>query len=213
MANVSPYYTYLTELLKTMLEKGASDLFLTVGSPPALKVNGELTPFNAKPITREQAEEIIRSAMNEKQQAEFVDTRECNFAISLDGIGRFRVNTYVQRGSPGLVARHINTNVPTIDSLGLPPLLGKLVQTKRVDGRHVLAWSAPLAGQTGAGKARLDPDGRRHRLRQIHQSGGAGEPPQRTFARPHHHHRRPHRVHAPAQEEPDHATRGGSRYR
>ena len=141
----SPYYTYLTELLKSMLEKGASDLFLTVGSPPALKINGELTPFNAKPISREQAEEILRSAMNEKQQAEFLDTHECNFALSLDGVGRFRVNAFVQRGSVGLVARHINTNVPTLQQLGLPPMLGKLVLEKR--------GLILMVGATGSGKS------------------------------------------------------------
>ena len=141
----SPYFTYLTELLKNMLEKGASDLFITVGSPPALKVNGELVPFNTKPIMREQAEEILRAAMNEKQQAEFRDTRECNFALSLDGIGRFRVNAYVQRGSVGLVARHINTKIPTIQELDLPETLGKLVLEKR--------GLVLMVGATGSGKS------------------------------------------------------------
>ncbi len=145
MPSISPYYTYLTELLKTMLEKGASDLFITVGSPPAIKVNGEMTPFNAKPISREQAEEILRSAMNEKQQAEFRDTRECNFALSFDGISRFRVNAFVQRGSVGMVARHINTNVPTIQQLGLPPTLGNLVLEKR--------GLILMVGATGSGKS------------------------------------------------------------
>ena len=145
MPAASPYFTYLTELLKNMLEKGASDLFITVGSPPALKVNGELVVFNSKPISREQAEEILRSAMNEKQQAEFRDTQECNFALSLDGIGRFRVNTYVQRGSVGLVARHINTEVPTLASLGLPPILGQLVLEKR--------GLILMVGATGSGKS------------------------------------------------------------
>jgi twitching motility protein PilU len=145
MPAASPYFTYLTELLKSMLDKGASDLFITVGSPPAIKVNGELTPFNTKPISREQAEEILRAAMNEKQQAEFRDTRECNFALSLDGIGRFRVNAYVQRGSVGLVARHINTTIPTLKSLGLPPELGKLVLEKR--------GLILMVGATGSGKS------------------------------------------------------------
>jgi len=145
MPSISPYYTYLTELLKTMLEKGASDLFITVGSPPAIKVNGEMTPFNAKPISREQAEEILRSAMNEKQQAEFRDTRECNFALSFDGISRFRVNAFVQRGSVGMVARHINTSVPTIQQLGLPPTLGNLVLEKR--------GLILMVGATGSGKS------------------------------------------------------------
>ncbi|OYY94055.1 MAG: type IV pili twitching motility protein PilT [Hydrogenophilales bacterium 28-61-23] len=145
MSAPSPYFTYLTELLKSMLEKGASDLFVTVGSPPAIKINGELTPFNAKPISREQADEILRAAMNEKQQAEFRDTRECNFALSLDGIGRFRVNAYVQRGSVGLVARHINTQIPTLTSLGLPPTLGQLVLEKR--------GLILMVGATGSGKS------------------------------------------------------------
>ncbi len=141
----SPYFTYLTELLKNMLEKGASDLFVTVGAPPAIKIHGEMTPFNTKPISREQAEEILRAAMNEKQQAEFRDTRECNFALSLDGIGRFRVNAYVQRGSVGLVARHINTDVPTLKSLGLPSVLGKLALEKR--------GLILMVGGTGSGKS------------------------------------------------------------
>jgi twitching motility protein PilU len=145
MPVASPYFTYLTELLKSMLDKGASDLFITVGSPPALKVNGELAPFNAKPISREQAEEILRSAMNEKQQVEFRDTRECNFALSLDGIGRFRVNAFVQRGSVGLVARHINTIVPTLQQLSLPPILGQLVLEKR--------GLILMVGATGSGKS------------------------------------------------------------
>ncbi len=145
MAAPNPYFTYLTELLKNMLEKGASDLFITVASPPAMKINGELTPLNAKPISREQAEEILRSAMNEKQQAEFRDTRECNFALSLDGIGRFRVNAFVQRGSVGLVARHINTDVPTLHTLGLPPILGQLALEKR--------GLILMVGATGSGKS------------------------------------------------------------
>ncbi|MDP2828810.1 MAG: PilT/PilU family type 4a pilus ATPase [Sulfuricellaceae bacterium] len=141
----SPYFTYLTELLKNMLEKGASDLFVTVGSPPAIKVNGEMTPFNAKPISREQADEILRAAMNEKQQAEFRDTHECNFALSLDSIGRFRVNAFVQRGSVGLVARHINTEVPTLQKLGLPAIMGKLALEKR--------GLILMVGGTGSGKS------------------------------------------------------------
>jgi twitching motility protein PilU len=145
MATPNPYFAYLTELLKNMLEKGASDLFVTVGSPPAIKINGEMTPFNAKPISREQAEEILRSAMNEKQQAEFHNTHECNFALSLDGVGRFRVNAFVQRGSVGLVARHINTEVPTMEKLKLPAILGSVVLEKR--------GLILMVGGTGSGKS------------------------------------------------------------
>jgi len=145
MTETSPYFTYLTELLKSMLEKGASDLFVTVGSPPAIKINGEMTLFNSKPISREQADEILRAVMNEKQRSEFRDTRECNFALSLDGVGRFRVNAFVQRSSVGLVARHINTEVPTLKKLGLPATLGKLVLEKR--------GLILMVGGTGSGKS------------------------------------------------------------
>ena len=145
MSENNPYFTYLSELLKSMLEKGASDLFITVGSPPAIKVNGEMTLFNAKPISREQADEILRSAMNEKQQSEFLETSECNFAIPLDGVGRFRVNAFVQRGSAGLVARHIKTEVPTLAGLGLPPILARVVLEKR--------GLILMVGGTGSGKS------------------------------------------------------------
>ena len=141
----SPYFKYMLELLKAMLEKGASDLFVTVGAPPGLKLSGELTLFNAKPVTREQAVEIVRSVMNDKQWAEFEKTNECNFALSLDGIGRFRVNCYVQRGSVGLVARHIVTEVPTMDGLGLPPSLKSLMMEKR--------GLVLMVGATGSGKS------------------------------------------------------------
>jgi twitching motility protein PilU len=145
MRTDSPYFKYVLELLKAMLEKQASDLFITVGSPPALKLHGELTLFNAKPIGREQAVEILRSVMNDKQWAEFERTNECNFALSLDGVGRFRVNCYVQRGSVGLVARHIVTEVPTMDGLGLPQSLKSLMMEKR--------GLVLMVGATGSGKS------------------------------------------------------------
>jgi len=141
----SPYFKYVVELLKAMLEQGASDLFITVGAPPGLKLHGELTLFNTKAITREQAVEILRSVMNDKQWAEFEGSNECNFALSLDGVGRFRVNCFVQRGSVGLVARHIVTEVPTMDSLGLPPSLKTLMMEKR--------GLVLMVGATGSGKS------------------------------------------------------------
>ncbi len=145
MEKDNPYFKYLVELLKTMMEKGASDLFITVGAPPALKVHGEMTPFNAKPISREQSEEIVSSAMNDKQRAEFAATKECNFALSLDGIGRFRVNCYVQRSSVGMVLRTITTDIPTMDSLGLPESIKKLMMEKR--------GLVLMVGATGSGKS------------------------------------------------------------
>lgn len=145
MQKDSPYFKYVVELLKVMLEKGGSDLFITVGAPPAIKLHGEMTPFGGKPISREQAEEIVAAVMNDKQRAEFRATKECNFALSLDGIGRFRVNAYVQRGSHGLVARVINTVIPTLDELKLPAVLKEIVMEKR--------GLVLMVGATGSGKS------------------------------------------------------------
>ncbi len=145
MRTDSPYFKYVVELLKTMLEKEASDLFVTVGAPPAIKLHGELTMFNAKPIGREQSVEILKSVMSDKQWADFERSNECNFALSLEGIGRFRVNCYVQRGSVGLVARHIVTEVPTMDGLGLPESLKSLMMEKR--------GLVLMVGATGSGKS------------------------------------------------------------
>ena len=145
MRTDSPYFKYVVELLKTMLEKEASDLFVTVGAPPAIKLHDELTMFNAKPIGREQSVEILKSVMSDKQWADFERSNECNFALSLEGIGRFRVNCYVQRGSVGLVARHIVTEVPTMDGLGLPESLKSLMMEKR--------GLVLMVGATGSGKS------------------------------------------------------------
>jgi twitching motility protein PilU len=145
MQKDNPYFKYVVELLKVMLEKGGSDLFITVGSPPAIKIHGEMTPFGGKPVSREQAEEIVAAVMNDKQRAEFRATKECNFALSLDGIGRFRVNAYVQRGSHGLVARVINTVIPTLDELRLPAVLKEVVMEKR--------GLVLMVGATGSGKS------------------------------------------------------------
>ncbi len=145
MQKDNPYFKYVVELLKVMLEKGGSDLFITVGTPPAIKIHGEMTPFGGKPVSREQAEEIVAAVMNDKQRAEFRATKECNFALSLDGIGRFRVNAYVQRGSHGLVARVINTVIPTLDELRLPAVLKEVVMEKR--------GLVLMVGATGSGKS------------------------------------------------------------
>ena len=145
MQKDNPYFKYVVELLKVMLEKGGSDLFITVGTPPAIKIHGEMTPFGGKPVSREQAEEIVAAVMNDRQRAEFRATKECNFALSLDGIGRFRVNAYVQRGSHGLVARVINTVIPTLDELRLPAVLKEVVMEKR--------GLVLMVGATGSGKS------------------------------------------------------------
>jgi len=158
--NDSPYFKYVVDLLKVLLEKNGSDLFITVDAPPSMKIHGEMTPVGSKPVSREQAEELVAAVMNEKQRAEFRETKECNFALGLPGIGRFRMNAYVQRGSPGMVARTITTTIPTIDSLGLrsvlpvpdaaelknhPDILSKLVMEKR--------GLILMVGGTGSGKS------------------------------------------------------------
>ncbi len=145
MQKDSPYFKYVVELLKAMLEKDGSDLFITEGAPPAIKVHGEMTPLGGKPLSREQAEKIVAAVMNDKQRAEFLDTKECNFALSLDGIGRFRVNAFVQRGSHGLVVRVVNTQVPTLDELRLPAVLKEVVMEKR--------GLVLMVGATGSGKS------------------------------------------------------------
>jgi twitching motility protein PilU len=145
MQNDSPYFKFVADLLKLMLEKEGSDLFVTVGASPAIKIHGEVLPVGNKPVTRQQAEEVVAAIMNDKQRAEFRETKECNFALSLDGIGRFRVNAYVQRGSHGLVARVINTVIPTLEELGLPPTLKQIVMEKR--------GLVLMVGGTGTGKS------------------------------------------------------------
>ncbi|MDD3528919.1 MAG: PilT/PilU family type 4a pilus ATPase [Gallionellaceae bacterium] len=141
----SPYFKYVVDLLKLLLEKGGSDLFITAGAAPAIKVSGEIAQVGSKPISREQAEEIVSAVMNEKQRAEFRETKECNFALSLSGVGRFRMNAYVQRGSAGLVARVITTTIPKLEDLNIPTSIYDLVMEKR--------GLVLMVGATGSGKS------------------------------------------------------------
>jgi twitching motility protein PilU len=145
MEKDSPYFKYVVDLLRVMREKEGSDLFIAVGAPPSIKIHGEMTPVGSKAISLEQAEEILMSTMNAQQQAEFKETFECNFALSLPGLGRFRMNAHIQRGSPGLIARTINTTIPTIDSLGLPEAMRDIVMAKR--------GLVLMVGGTGSGKS------------------------------------------------------------
>ena len=132
-------------LLKDMLAHRASDLFVTVGFPPAYKVDGKMTPVAEPALTAEQTLELARSIMNDKQAAEFEATHECNFAISPPGIGRFRVNVFRQQQRVGMVLRTITTQIPDFDAMGLPPVLKDVVMTKR--GLVI------LVGATGSGKS------------------------------------------------------------
>jgi twitching motility protein PilU len=136
---------FVFDLLRLMLAKNASDLFITAGFPPALKVDGSVKPVSNQTLTAQQCKEICRSIMNDKQASEFDATNECNFAISLPGMSRFRVNAFVQRGTSGLVFRTITNNIPKFEELGLPDVLKEIAMTKR--GLVI------FVGATGSGKS------------------------------------------------------------
>ena len=136
---------FMHDLLRVMVSKKASDLFITAGFPPALKVDGKVTPISNQTLTPTHTQELARSIMNDKQAEEFEATKECNFAISPPGVGRFRVNAFVQQSRVGLVLRTINSAIPKIEELGLPTQLKEIALTKR--GLVV------FVGGTGSGKS------------------------------------------------------------
>ena len=136
---------FINDLLKLLISRGGSDLFITADFPPAMKVDGKVTKVSPQPLTANHTLTLARSVMNDKQAAEFERTKECNFAISPGGIGRFRVNAFIQQGKVGLVMRVIPTTLPTIDSLGLPQVLKDVAMTKR--GLCI------VVGATGSGKS------------------------------------------------------------
>ena len=137
---------YIQTLLLWMTKNDASDLFILAGFPPAVKIHGELIPIPDAPrIMPEQSHLLTTSVMNSIQYAEFENTKECNFAISISGIGRFRVNALQQRASSGMVIRVIRTSIPKLQDLGVPELLGELSMTKR--GLLI------MVGATGSGKS------------------------------------------------------------
>jgi twitching motility protein PilU len=133
------------DLLRLMLAKNASDLFITAGFPPAIKIDGKVTPVSNQQLTPQHTAELARSIMNDRQASEFESTHECNFAISPSGIGRFRVNAFVQQSRVGVVCRTINTAIPKLDDLGLPPILKDVAMTKR--------GLVMFVGGTGCGKS------------------------------------------------------------
>lgn len=136
---------FVFDLLRLMLSKKASDMFITAGFPPAIKVDGKMTPVSQQVLTAQQTLELVNAIMNEKQRAEFEKTKECNFAIHPSGIGRFRVNAFIQQQRAGLVLRTITTEIPDFDSLGLPVVLKEVVMSKR--GLVI------FVGGTGSGKS------------------------------------------------------------
>jgi twitching motility protein PilU len=136
---------FLYQLLAMMVQKKGSDLFITAGFPPAIKVDGKVTPVTAQALTPQHTLELAHAVMNDKQAAEFEATKECNFAISPAGIGRFRVNAFMQQGRTGLVMRTINTSIPKFEDLGLPTVLKDVGMTKR--------GLVLFVGGTGSGKS------------------------------------------------------------
>ncbi|HWV15314.1 MAG TPA: PilT/PilU family type 4a pilus ATPase [Cellvibrio sp.] len=132
-------------LLSMMVEKGASDLFITAGVPPSMKLHGKMVAATTTPLAPEKAREIVLSVMNEKQREEFTEKKELNFAVSARGIGRFRASAFYQRNLAGMVLRRIETNIPKIDDLGLPSIIKQLAMTKR--GLII------FVGATGTGKS------------------------------------------------------------
>jgi len=137
--------SFMHDLLRNLLTKGGSDLFVTVGAPPSMKIDGKMAPATNQPLTSSHVQVLVRSIMNDKQSREFEETQECNFAISLPNVSRFRVNAFAQRGSPGMVLRVINSEIPKFESLKLPPVLRDISMTKR--GLVI------FVGGTGSGKS------------------------------------------------------------
>jgi len=136
---------FMYDLLRLLIQKKGSDLFITVGFPPAMKIDGKMTPVSNQPLTAQHTADLSRSIMNDKQAAQFEATKECNFAIAPGGIGRFRVNAFVQQGNVGLVLRVITTSIPKFDELRIPPVLKDVIMTKR--GLVI------MVGGTGSGKS------------------------------------------------------------
>ncbi len=136
---------FMYDLLRLMVSKKGSDLFITAEFPPAFKIDGKVTPVSNQAMTAQHTSELARAIMNDKQASEFEATKECNFAISPAGIGRFRVNAFVQQGRIGLVLRTITTRIPTVEELGIPNVLKDVVMTKR--GLLI------MVGATGSGKS------------------------------------------------------------
>ena len=134
-----------TSFLKLMAHQKASDLFITAGMPASMKVNGRISPITQSPLTPQQSRDLVLNVMTPQQREEFEKTHECNFAIGVAGVGRFRVSCFYQRNQVGMVLRRIETRIPTVEELSLPPIIKTLAMTKR--GLII------FVGATGTGKS------------------------------------------------------------
>ena len=136
---------YMHDLLRMMVQKDGSDLFITAGAVPSIKVDGKMTPLSNQSLSPQHTQILVHSIMNDRQMAEFDASQECNFAISLPGVSRFRVNAFTQRGSAGVVLRVIRSDIPEFADLDLPPILRDVAMTAR--GLVI------FVGATGSGKS------------------------------------------------------------
>src|SRR3954469_25146184 len=134
-----------TSFLKLMVHKQASDLFITAGVAPSMKIQGRIVPITQSPLTAQQSRDMVLNVMTPSQREEFEKTHECQFAISVTGVGRFRVSCFYQRNCVGMVLRRIETRIPTIEELSLPPIIKSLAMTKR--------GIIMFVGATGTGKS------------------------------------------------------------
>ena len=134
-----------TSFLKLMAHQKASDLFITAGMPPSMKVHGKISPITQNPLTPQQSRDLVLNVMTPQQREEFEKTHECNFAIGVTGVGRFRVSCFYQRNQVGMVLRRIETKIPTVEELNLPPIIKTLAMTKR----GIIIF----VGATGTGKS------------------------------------------------------------
>ncbi|WP_455196249.1 PilT/PilU family type 4a pilus ATPase [Kangiella spongicola] len=135
----------ITPLLKALVDNKGSDLFVTVHRPPCIKINGQIRPATKSMLTPAQVEELIHSSMDERQKQEFAEKKECQYAISVENVGRFRASAFYQRNQPGLVVRRIETKIPTTEELKIPSILNDLVMKKR----GIIIF----VGATGTGKS------------------------------------------------------------
>ena len=134
------------DLLRLMVEKGGSDLFITAGVAPSMKINGKIVPVTKNPLNSDVVGQLIEGIMSENQKQEFFSSHECNFAITdKNESARFRVSAFMQRDQPGMVLRRIETVIPTVDELKLPPVIKELAMTKR----GIIVF----VGATGTGKS------------------------------------------------------------
>ena len=135
----------ITPLLKALMENKGSDLFITVHRPPCIKMHGKIRPVTKSMLTPAQVEELIHSSMDDRQRKEFAENKECQYAISVENVGRFRASAFYQRNQPGLVVRRIETKIPTTEELKIPSILNDLVMKKR----GIIIF----VGATGTGKS------------------------------------------------------------